>query len=207
MFLLGTLFATAGCSKSTTQTPLSGVNSAEFKSANGLSLSLSLDSTTYQPGQEVSIIINEKNRRIITNNVRVGDKLPSNKLSLESPFSWYQYPFGIAIFQGGYTSSNYSAATPLIIFEPNVYLGHSFMGPTSYRFHPSSDIANVEGSDFTSNSAQPIKCEITTEGYWPDNFQSAQRSDQQYWFTPGVYTVAAGDEWGALIVLHFTVLQ
>ena len=26
-------------------------------------------------------------------------------------------------------------------------------------------------------------------------------------FNPGVYTVVAGDEWGALVVAHFTISQ
>jgi hypothetical protein len=40
-------------------------------------------------------------------------------------------------------------------------------------------------------------------GYWASNEVGAAFTN----FGPGVYTVVAGDEWGALVVLHFTVSQ
>jgi hypothetical protein len=40
-------------------------------------------------------------------------------------------------------------------------------------------------------------------GYWASNNVGATFTN----FEPGVYTVIAGDEWGALVVVHFTVSQ
>jgi hypothetical protein len=59
LLLTGTLgISLPGCGNSNTKVPdFSGITSASSKSANGLSLTLSLDSTTYQPGQMVSIVV------------------------------------------------------------------------------------------------------------------------------------------------------
>jgi hypothetical protein len=69
--LVGVLAASCGNSinQSTTTTlnNFNGVNSASSSSTNGLSLSLYLDSKTYQPGQEMSIVVDIKNTRSRTN--------------------------------------------------------------------------------------------------------------------------------------------
>ena len=59
------LFVLTSCSSGTPLTKTTGVNSASSKSANGLNLSLSLDSSLYQSGQEVTIFIDEKNKNIV----------------------------------------------------------------------------------------------------------------------------------------------
>ena len=38
-------------------------------------------------------------------------------------------------------------------------------------------------------------------GYWASNNVGATFSN----FEPGVYTVVGGDEWGTLVIVHFTV--
>jgi hypothetical protein len=59
--VLSLCILSTGCGNSTnpntslTTIDFNGVNSVSSKSANGLSLSLSLDSTTYQPGQQVAM--------------------------------------------------------------------------------------------------------------------------------------------------------
>jgi hypothetical protein len=117
--------ALTGCSSfahSSTQTisiDTSDVNSATLKSANGLSLSLSLDSTTYQPGQQVGIVIDEKNTLGITNKINASEKWPVSGLGV-GPCGTLNYPFGVAIFQGDYSVANVSSATPLQIYEPGI---------------------------------------------------------------------------------------
>ena len=83
-------------------TSFGAVNSASSESVDGLSLSLSLDSTTYQPGQAVTIVIDETNTLSKTNNVSAADKWPFPGLSV-GPCGTLNYPFGVAIFQGNYT--------------------------------------------------------------------------------------------------------
>jgi hypothetical protein len=182
----------------------SGLNSSSTSSTNGLSLSLSLGSTTYQPGQEVSIAVDEKNTLPTINDVPVADNLPSELTEATgftnepSPF-----PFGLAVFHGNYTLSNYSTVTPLIIYDPSkVYIGTQVVGPTSYSFQPLNDTAVLSGGDYNSSNGLKMQYEINVNGYWPNNASTTSTN-----FEPGVYTVVAGDEWGALVLVHFTVSQ
>jgi hypothetical protein len=189
---------------STTATTSTNSNSASSNSISGLSLSLSLDGTIYQPGQQVSITVDEANTLSEINNVPVSNNRPYS--SLQAAPCDYISPYGIAVFQGNYTASTFSAGTPLTLYDPHVArLCPTIYGITSYSFEPSSDMAAViEGSNPSpTNSSQQMKYELTINGYWSDdNFSSnSQLTD----FAPGVHTVVAGDEWGALVIVHFTV--
>jgi Putative Ig domain len=198
--LLITVNPTTTTTSSTTITNFNDVNTASSKPASGLSLSLSLDGTTYQPGQEVSIAVDEKNTLSTTNNVTATDNLPSEFMSGftndPSPL-----PFGIAVLQGNYDVSNYSKVTPLIIYDPmEVYIGFPVAPPTSYSFQPLSDTAILNGGDYKLVSGMKMQYEIGVQQYWPNN----DGADFTH-FQSGVYTVVAGDEWGALVIVHFTV--
>jgi hypothetical protein len=208
------LIESAGCkpaastTHTTTTTNINSVNSASSQSANGLSLSLSLDSKTYLPGGEISIVIDVKNTLLIENDVSVSDNWSYNNLGLGScdigP-GGFGYPYGIAVFQGDYTSSNLSNATPLSLYDYSVII--PCLGPmpsAAYDFKPSSDIATVLSSASSfPNSTYAVNFELTESGYWTGVSPGVTKHD----FAPGVYTVVAGDEWGALVVLHFTVSQ
>lgn len=179
----------------------SGGNSASTESANGLSLSLSTDRTTYQPGQEIAIIVDEKNTLSTMNNVPATDNLPAEFMSgfTNDP----SFPLGLAVLRGNYTGSNYSTGTPLIIYNPGeVYIGTTSIAPTAYSFSPFIDVAVLNGGDYNSSIAIRSHIEINVNGYWPNNESASSKN-----FEPGVYTVVAGDEWGNLIVVHFTVSQ
>jgi hypothetical protein len=185
-----------------TPTTYTTTNSASVNSINGLSLSLSLDSTTYQSGQEVSISVDEKNTLSTTNNVTAVDNLPSEFMSgfTNDPSS---LPFGLAVLPGNYDASNFSTVAPLIIYDPNeVYIGFPVAPPTSYSFQPLSDTAILNGGDYKLVSGMKMQYEIGVQQYWPNN----DGADFTH-FQTGVYTVVAGDEWGAIVVVHFTVSQ
>jgi hypothetical protein len=64
-----------------------------------------------------------------------------------------------------------------------------------------NEVNNEENDSNHLNFA--IDGEYTETGYWTG---AAPNATQQN-FEPGVYTVVAGDEWGALVVVHFTVSQ
>jgi hypothetical protein len=185
-------------------TLVESANAAVIQSAHGLSLSLSLDSTTYYTGNGISIIVNETNMLSKTNKVAITEKWPVSGLSV-GPCGTYDYPFGVAIFQGDYTAANILSATPLDLYDP--ILRHScpliLSDISSYVFQPSSDIADIfQNSESTAaltgeemnSDVQPI-----IMGYW----NGSTLTD----FEPGMYTAVAGDEWGALVVLHFTVSE
>jgi len=182
-----------------TTTDISGFNSTSTETVNGLSLSLSTDRTTYQPGQVIAITVDEKNLLSTTNDIPATDNLPSE---FRSGFpNDPSFPLGLAVLRGNYTMSSYSIVTPLIIFNPSeVYIGTTTAEPTSYSFQPFIDVAILNGGDFNSSDAIRLHIEISINGYWPNN-ESASSNN----FEPGIYTIVAGDEWGALVVLHFTV--
>ena len=188
----------------TATTPFNNGNSASSKSVSGLELTLSLDSKTYQSGQQVGIDIDEKNTLSKTNTITTSVKWPVSGLGV-GPCGVLNYPFGIAIFQGNYTAANVSSASPLQIYEPGTYMCPMILTDiSSYVFQPLSDNAAVfqmsESTDvFTI--AMNTEFEPAPTGYWASNDVGAAFTN----FGPGVYTVVAGDEWGALVVVHFTV--
>jgi hypothetical protein len=114
------------------------------------------------------------------------------------------FPFGIAIFQGNCTADNISTATPLILDNPNIVIpdcmpfGFNF---TAYDFKPSSDIALLKGDAPDSSTTFEMSTKVTAGIYWVGSLPNAV----QQFYSPGVYTVAGGDAWGDLIILHFTV--
>jgi hypothetical protein len=127
ILLLGIPAIAAGCvnraatipSLTTTVTSLPtmafipGLNSSSAKSANGLSLTLSLDAATYQPGQRITIDLDEKNTLDTANDVPAAHQWPYDGLDLGSRCASFGSPFGIAVFQGNYTSSDFSTGNQL----------------------------------------------------------------------------------------------
>jgi hypothetical protein len=212
-FLIGVIASIAGCKNASNQTMTSpttvefgGVNSTSSKSTSGLSLSLSLDSTIYQPGQPISIVVDEINTLLKTNKVSASEKWPVAGLSVE-PCGTLNYPFGVVVYKGNYTSADISSAIPLDLYGP--YAGHScprLLGSiASYVFQPSNDIADIFQTSETNAAITKMKMNSDVEpiptGYWVRNYTNIFFTD----FDPGVYTVVAGDEWGTMVVRHFTV--
>jgi len=190
----------------TATTPFNNGNSASSKSVSGLSLSLSLDSKTYQSGQQVGIDIDEKNTLSKTNTITTSAKWPVSGLGV-GPCGPLNYPFGIAVFQGNYSAADISTATPLQIYEPGIYHCPMILADiSSYVFQPLSDNAAIfQTSESTAVSTIGMNAEFepAPTGYWASNNVGAAFTN----FEPGTYTVVAGDEWGTLVVLHFTVSQ
>ena len=189
----------------TATTPFNNGNSASSKSVNGLELFLSLDSKTYQSGQQVGIYIDETNILSKTNTINSSAKWPISGLGV-GPCGVLNYPFGIVIFQGNYTAANISSGTPLQIYEPGIYhCPMTLAGISSYVFQPLSDNAALfqmsESTPVINNMEMDTEFEPAPTGYWASNDVGATFTN----FEPGVYTVVAGDEWGALVVVHFTV--
>ena len=204
------LFLLTGCSSlihSSTQpvsTSQPGINSASSNSVSGLNLSLSLDSATYQPGQTITIVVNEINTLKKTNSVSAADNWAFSGLTA-GPCGTLNYPFGIAIFQGYYTAGDVSSVTPLKLDNPDAkYPCPMILAEIStYAFQPSGDIADV----FQLGGIDPVLTEKMNAGVQPTGYWTGSPNAALTNFTPGIYTVVAGDEWGAMVFLHFTVSQ
>ena len=188
----------------TTTTTSDTVISASSNTTNGLKLSLSVDATPNIQHQ-ISITLDETNVLSEINNIPVSDNWSYKGLGV-APCD-FTSPYGIAVFEGDYVASNLSTGTPLTLYDPHI----TRLCPTnypviSYSFQPSLDWAQViENPANPLHNSQQMQYELTINGYWPDdNFSS---NSQLTSFKPSVYTVVAGDEWGNLIILHFTVVS
>jgi len=188
----------------TTTTTSDTVISASSNTTNGLKLSLSVDATPNIQHQ-ISITLDETNVLSEINNIPVSDNWSYKGLGV-APCD-FTSPYGIAVFEGDYVASNLSTGTPLTLYNPHI----TRLCPTnypviSYSFLPSLDWAQViENPANPLHNFQQMQYELTINGYWPDdNFSS---NSQLTSFKPSVYTVVAGDEWGNLIILHFTVVS
>jgi hypothetical protein len=73
----------------------------------------------------------------------------------------------------------------------------------SYNFKPSSNIATLFNVSDPNPQTFEMSTTIKATYYWTGH----SANSVQHTFDPGVYTVVAGDEWGTLVILHFTVTQ
>ncbi|HXZ30002.1 MAG TPA: hypothetical protein VEG43_02455 [Dehalococcoidia bacterium] len=169
-------------------------------SSYGLSLTLSLASTTYDPGEQISVTIEERNTLATDNNIPVANGWPVQGLNL-GPCDTV-YPFGISILRGYYDAKGLVAITPLQLFDPNLVPPCAPILPAVlYDFQPRSDVAAIYTSYDSEPSSIDMTANVTSAGFWTGSPPNASFIH----FTPGIYTVVGGDEWGALTVLHFTV--
>ncbi len=81
---------------------------------------------------------------------------------------------------------------------------------TGYLFQPSSDMALILPG--TGNATQMLSIVNATGIYSPlmasttsSGMGGATSNSMMEGFPPGTYTAVAGDEWGALVILHFTI--
>ena len=181
----------------------SGLTQPQLNLPNGLSFSVSTDQTAYAPGQEVEVVTDEKNTLAKTNNVPVANNWPVTGLAQMyfGPCVSPDIPYGIAVYQGDYTSANYSSATPLNLYNPKaIFLCEPQQTSisTSFSFEPSSDIADIistnsipKGKTSSTISQHQISAEMTLKGYWTDG-----SSPKFTYFAPGFIPSWAGTNGG-----------
>lgn len=185
---------TSGATSTSTSTP----------SYNGLELRLALNSSLIQPGERLGVTVSEFNTMSVENNVTKASlwAVPGLSLGACAGEEYSVYPFGIAVYQGNYTAANLSQATPLRIY-PVVACPMLLRLVTGYLFQPMNDSAVILPSS-DSQALTLMKANVTVSGaYTLGSPPLSDTAPQQ--LSPGVYTVAAGDEWGALETIHFTV--
>jgi len=158
---------------------------------------LELNSSRIASGAAVGISVSDYNPSPMVLNISKGASWAVNGLATGGCPSLY-YPFGIAIFQGRYTSANVSQAVPLEIF-PLVACPMLVLYITGYLFQPMSDNATV----LPGTEEAPMSTGISVSGTYN---MTASQLNKSTLFTPGTYTVVAGDEWGNLVFAYFTVV-
>jgi len=177
---------TTATSTFSSTTTTATANSASVNSISGLSLSLSLDAANYKPGQDVYVTIEEHNTLNTDTVVPASNNWALDYLAMGGCGTNGDF-VGIALFQGYYTASNKSFGEPLLFWNYNI----TTPCPTT--------TTPPNGFDFTPLDHK--YADLDLKGYWTGNSRSAIFTN----FKPGIYTVVAGDEWGALVFVHFTV--
>jgi len=174
-----------------------GTGGSYVNAPQNLQLRLSVDAssapTTFR------ITVEEYNTLATANNVTVGRTWPVSGLSLGS-CGTLAYPFGVALYRGSYTAENASNAQPIQIY-PNVACPMMIRYVTGYLFQPSSDLAVVLPSGPNATSTL-MSANVTATSESAGGAGAASSSTP---LGPGTYTVAAGDEWGSLVLVHLTV--
>jgi hypothetical protein len=180
-----------------------GTGGSYVNGPQNLQLRLSVNASYingYPPGQTIfRIIADEYNTLANSNNVTLGKSWPVTGLSLGS-CGTEAYPFGVALYRGSYAADDISNAQPLQIY-PAVACPMMIRYVTGYLFQPMSELAVVLPSG-PNATATRMSANLTATGEYSSAYKAASSS------TPlgsGTYTVAAGDEWGSLVLVHVTV--
>lgn len=193
-------------------------------STSGLQLSVSVNSTTVPFEGSVLVSADVRNTLPSANNVTASSDWPLLGLNAASPneICPHRDDVGIVIFPGSLTAQNVSGLTG----EPLYHEVGASCPPSpanfpqySYLFGPSSDNATVAygcdpGAPSNDNNTT---CGCSLSRQCPDlSTRSAETNVtfavRGFWgapdlriFAPGEYTLAAGDEWGAIAITHFVV--
>jgi hypothetical protein len=166
--------------------------STSTSASGGLQLRLAVNSTDLPPGGRLLISVSEFNAGAQPDNVSAATLWKASGLSVGECGNSL-YPFGVALYQGRYTPENVSQAEPVRIY-PIVPCPLFIRLITGYLFQPMSDSATVLPG---SGAPTPMAANVTVSGEYSGSSLLP--------LAPGTYTVAAGDEWGALLLLHVSV--
>ena len=176
-------------------------------SVQGLTLTLSIDSASYSPGQPVAVTVDERNALPVENVVAAA--APEGIWTGLGIPAKARGPLRIEFYQGIYDpGAPQPDAAGLYLYDPHgVYFGPIPDRVNSFRFAPSSDVAIVvvermvprspQISPLTTRAAHPVLLERTITQFWQDGEAKS--------LTTGIYTVVARDEWGAVAVITFKV--
>jgi len=172
-------------------------------SQNGLEVVLSISGSKLTYGETINITVGEYNTLTTANNVSVARGWADPNLASGPCVGAIYPPIGIAVFKGNYDTQDINSAQPLQIIQPGTVLCPAlYYDTTYYTFHPSSNLVTEPVQNVHMNFSYPI------HGYWSETTAQMMKSGGNpslVTFPLGSYTVAAGDKWGDLTILHFTV--
>jgi hypothetical protein len=163
-----------------------------YNIAKGLEFHFAINTTQLKEGEAIKVTLDEINTTPNTLNISSKNiwKLPNPTLG---PCSRVNYPFGIEVIRGYYTQSNISDGEQLQFYPSGVYACPATYNVKFYIFEPLSDL-------FTINPQLPFShasYNVTNSGFF--------KLTGSFPLQPGIYTVAAADEWGEILVLHFSL--
>jgi hypothetical protein len=175
-----------------------GTGGSYVNAPQNLQLRLAVNASTgsQSGGVAINITASEYNTLAAANNVSMASQWKLDGLSLGA-CGTEVYPFGVALYRGSYTVENVSGVQPLQIY-PVVPCPLMIRYVTGYLFQPASDLAVVlpSGPDAT---ATPMSANVTATTEYDVGSASSTP------LGPGAYTAAAGDEWGSVVLVRFTI--
>lgn len=162
------------------------------KTSSPLQLFLSIDSEYENPGGPVTIDVGLNNTGSVPLTLAKSDNWPRNDLSSGLCSN---LPFGMSILKGYYTEQNMSSAKSLVIYDT---VPCPLPTPIkSYTFESLNSKATQEcDSLFSCPSLTDMKAHLVI----PDFMYNGQHHS----FDVGKYTIVGGDEWGHVVIRHFT---
>jgi hypothetical protein len=112
-------------------------------------------------------------------------------------------PIGIALYKGYRTGSDLWYGQLAMHSPAPTLCSLILLGMTSFVFAPNSDNATFCGPscDTRACPTRLMRFEASLSGYWIVLVELGGF----FAFSPGVYTIVGGDEWGDLLLLHFAV--
>ncbi len=181
---------------------INATGSGTFNSTdpNGLQVQLAL---RFYPGDGangsvmVSMVADEYNTLPKANNASASTEFALDGLSLGS-CGRFASPYGVALYSGAYSAANLSLAQPLQIY-PIVPCPMFIRLVTGYLFQPASDMALILPG---SGNATEMLSMVNATGLYSGGGSMLSSPAP---LPPGTYTAVAGDEWGALVAVQFTI--
>ncbi|MDE1863519.1 MAG: hypothetical protein KGI33_11495 [Thaumarchaeota archaeon] len=167
-------------------------SSTEDESESALVLDLSLNSTDIRPGQEMGMDISLTNTSPKTLVLDPDHNWPLRKWSMGPCL--FHLPFGMALMKGNYGANNMTDGQRLTLYPRGVYLCKP-VGISGFVFDPSSSTGIIETHNSTRQAT--MKYHVAFNGYY-----EGQRFVP---LGPGIYTVVGDDQWGHVVVRHFSV--
>jgi hypothetical protein len=179
----------------TTNSSMAQTQGATTNSSLGLRLGLQI-SVNATGG--LSIQTNESNLLDRVNNVTTADDWPYPNPNSLPCGDFSQFPIQYAVLQGYYGTGNYSSTSALALYDPTaIYACPTVSATIPYLlFSPFSDDASFSFSSGQNNSYL-LSADYSVPGYWTGSGTFHQ-------FPPGIYTALVEDEWGDVVLLHFT---
>jgi hypothetical protein len=168
------------------------------QTASGLELHLSLNATSIASGQSISVTVWMYNPSSSTANVSASRDWALGGLVI-GPCGPLNYPMGFLIMGGNLTISEVMSGQALQLYSPGTYNCPMILSSISgYAFEPTSSSASVMGS---CTSSACFSADMSASATFSGDYGLLGFSS----FAPGSYTVVGGDEWGGLMLLHFSV--
>ena len=193
--------------------------------ASGIQLLASANETSIRAGQRLAVTATLFNPSGENYDVSTGSHWPFNGLLMLSkgwPYCYFYSPFELLVLKGNFSVAGVISTVNSI--GPNTTSGmfcYENEDLRSFNFEPTSSLASVasiysETGNASVAGPQNASVTVSVNGYWDNNtllyLPASYTStgnysflEAQHPFAAGVYTIAVGDEWGQVAILHLIV--